>query len=327
MDPASFFRRTASLIVAGKGGVGKTTVAAVLARAASMAGLDVLMLELEGSSGATRMLGLEGDLSYSDTEVLAGAKGEGSIRARILTPDETLIEYLEDHGLGKLSRKLASTGALDVVATAVPGIKDILLLAKVKQLEKADPAELLVLDAPAAGHALSFLTTSVGLADAARSGPIKAQAIDVLEFLADPRRCQVMLVTLAEETPVNETLQTAAMLKERTQVTLAPVVANAVYPDLDGLGPAMDGPLTGEEALDRSLIDAASFRLQRSALQAAQLSRLQAQLPIQQIRLPYLFGPIRGRSSVDELARAFAKEVGALSDKDLDGSGAREEGQ
>lgn len=314
MDVSTFFRRTAALIVAGKGGVGKTTVAAVLARAASMAGMNVLLLELEGSSGAARLLGLETSLSYSDTEVLSGAKGEGSVRARILTPDEALIEYLEDHGLGKLSRRLAATGALDVVATAVPGIKDILLLAKVKQLEKVDPADLLVLDAPAAGHALSFLTSAGGLADAARGGPIRAQASEVVDFLSDGRRCQVLLATLAEETPVNETVQTAAMLRERTPVTLAPVVANAVYPRLDGLAEALEGPLTGDELLDSALVQAGRFRLLRSSLQEEQLRRLERELPIPQLRLPYLFGPLRGRASIEELASALAKEIGAMAD-------------
>src|SRR5207237_857890 len=86
--------------------------------------------------------------------------------------------------------------ALDVVATAAPGIRDILVLGKVKQLERAGAADLIVLDAPAAGHAITFLMSSRGLLDAVRVGPVRAQAEDVLELLTDRRRCQVVLVPL-----------------------------------------------------------------------------------------------------------------------------------
>ena len=79
------------------------------------------------------------------------------MRARTLTSDDALVEYLVDHGMKRISKRLAASGALDVVATAVPGIKDILVLGKVKQLERAAVADLIVLDAPAAGHAITFL--------------------------------------------------------------------------------------------------------------------------------------------------------------------------
>ncbi len=101
-----------------------------------------------------------------------------------------------------------------MVATAAPGISDILVLGKVKQLERTEAADLILLDAPAAGHAISFLRSAHGLLDAVRVGPVNAQAADVLELLTDPTRCRVMLVTLPEETPVNELVETAYSLED-----------------------------------------------------------------------------------------------------------------
>src|SRR5687768_12607635 len=214
MDVAGFCSQTRLLIVAGKGGVGKTTVSAAVARMAARAGLTTLIVEVEGKSGLPALFGAREALGY-DEVVLApggGPRGWADVRARTLTSDDALLEYLVDHGMKRISKRLANSGALDVVATAVPGIKDILVLGKVKQLERAGAADVIILDAPAAGHAITFLTSARGLVDAARVGPIRAQAQDVLDLLSDPARCQVILVSLPEETPVNEVVETAFAL-------------------------------------------------------------------------------------------------------------------
>ncbi|MDQ3106697.1 MAG: hypothetical protein M3Q68_02705, partial [Actinomycetota bacterium] len=203
MDVSQFCSATRVLIVAGKGGVGKTTVTAALAQMAADAGRSALIVEVEGKSGIGNVFGRTTPLTYEEVELAP------RIRARTLTPDDALLEYLQEHGLKRVSKRLAASGALDVVSTAVPGIKDILVLGKVKQLERANTADLIVLDAPAAGHAVTFLTSAQGLLDAARVGPIRTQAQDVVDLLSDPARCQVVLVTLPEETPVNEVVETA----------------------------------------------------------------------------------------------------------------------
>src|SRR5688500_16575330 len=184
MDAAGFCAQTRVLIVAGKGGVGKTTVTAAVARMAAHAGLSTLIIEVEGKSGLPAAFGRPDALTYEEVELAPG------VRARTLTPDDALLEYLEDHGMRRISKRLLSSGAIDVVATAVPGIKDILVLGKVKQLERAETADLILLDAPAAGHAVTFLTSAAGLVDAVRVGPIRAQAQDVIDLLSDPARCQ-----------------------------------------------------------------------------------------------------------------------------------------
>jgi len=229
MDVATFCGQSHVLLVAGKGGVGKTTMSAALAGMAARAGCSVLIVELEGKSGITGAFGMAADLGYEETQLAP------RVRARRLTPDDALIEYLEDHGLGRVSKRLARSGVLDVVATAIPGIRDVLVLGKVKQLERERAADLIVVDGPATGHAVTFLTSAAGLVNAARGGPLRTQAQDVVDLLSDPARCRVILVTLPEELPVSETIESAYTLEDKAGVQLGPVIVNAADPEPVGL--------------------------------------------------------------------------------------------
>ena len=141
---------------------------------------------------------------------------------------EALDEYLREHGFGRIATRLSKTGVIDVVGTAAPGIDDIVVLGRIKQLERSGDYDLIVVDGPAAGHAITFLTAASGLADSVRSGPIRNQADDVLEMLHDGSRCQVVLVSLPEATPVNELIETAYALEDQVGVQLGPVVMNGV---------------------------------------------------------------------------------------------------
>jgi anion-transporting ArsA/GET3 family ATPase len=305
MDVSQFCSATRLLIVAGKGGVGKTTVTAALARMAAQAGQPTLIVEVEGKSGIGAVFGRREVLGYEE-ETLAER-----VKARTLTPDDALLEYLADHGMKRISKRLTQSGALDVVSTAVPGIKDILVLGKVKQLER-DTEDLIILDAPAAGHAVTFLTSAAGLLDAARVGPIRAQAQDVVDLLSDPERCQVLLVTLPEETPVNEVVETAYKLEDRVGIKLGPIVVNGLYPRLERLDeePPVGAELTEEQR--HALKEAAEFRRSRQDLQAEQVARLAHELPLPQLHLPFLFTPEVGPDELDLLATALAQQVEAL---------------
>jgi anion-transporting ArsA/GET3 family ATPase len=310
VDPAQFFAASRLVIVAGKGGVGKTTVTAALARAAAITGLSTLIVEVEGKSGLASVFGDE-PLSYAEVEL------SERIRGRTLTPDDALLEYLRDHGLSRISRRLVSSGALDVVSTAAPGIKDILILGKVKQLERTDTADLIVLDAPAAGHAITFLLAARALLDAVRVGPINTQAKEVLELLTDPARCQVLLVTLPEETPVNELVDTAYHLEDRVGVSLGPVVVNGLYTPIEGLSAApAEAASRAGTSLRRgeaeSLAEAADFRRHRMDLQREQIDRLAAELPLPQLHLPYLFNADLGPDDLELLAEALLDGVRSL---------------
>ena len=317
MDPVGFCTQARVLIVAGKGGVGKTTVSAALGLMAARAGLSTLIVEIEGKGGLASIFGRDRPLGYAEAVLASDPASGGELRGRTLTPDDALVEYLEDHGMRRLSRRLVSSGAVDVVATAVPGIKDILVLGKVKQLERARTADLIVLDAPAAGHAVTFLTSASGLLDSVRVGPVRAQAQDVVDLLRDRQRCQVLLVTLPEETPVNEVIETARLLEERVGVALASVVVNCLYPPIPDLeadpvsaAGAADLELEGHEA--ERLRASAAFRRRRSALQAEQVERLARALPLPRLHLPFLFTTAVAKAEVAALAEALATAVSAL---------------
>jgi anion-transporting ArsA/GET3 family ATPase len=314
MEVEDFCSTSHVVIVAGKGGVGKTTVTAALAVTAARAGSSVLIVEVEGKSGLPTMFDTPA-LSYDELDLDPG------VRARFLTPDAALVDYLETHGMRRISKRLIASGALEVVATAVPGMKDILVLGKVKSLDETRAADLIIVDAPAAGHAISFLLSPRGLLDAVRVGPINKQAADVVALLSDPARCQVMLVTLPEETPVSEVIETAYAIEDRAGVALGPVIVNQCFAPLPaGITASMDELMSDAEACGRfvserearDLVHAIEFRAERHAVQHEQITRLGEKLALPQIELPFLFTPDIGRPQVDALAGALASGIGAL---------------
>ncbi len=338
MDVGTFCAQSHVLVVAGKGGVGKTTMSAALAKMAAGVGKSVLIVELEGKSGITGAFGRQEDLDYEEVVLVpaapaapaaagvgGGPTGSGSVRARRLTPDDALIEYLEDHGLRRVSRRLARSGVLDVVSTAIPGIRDVLVLGKVKQLEREGAADLIVVDAPATGHAITFLTSASGLVNAARGGPLRTQAQDVVDLLSDPARCRVILVTLPEELPVSETIESAFTLEDKAGVQLGPVIINACDPEPVGLERAAAevaagaGARAGAEAgapLDprhlSALEEARQFRLARHAVSTEQVERLRRDLPLPQLLVPALDAESIGAAETEVLADALAASVTTL---------------
>jgi anion-transporting ArsA/GET3 family ATPase len=221
----------------------------------------------------------------------------GELDCEQISAPAALEEYLRDHGFGRVAKRLSASGVIDVVATAAPGIDDIVVLGKIKQLERSGSWDVIVVDGPAAGHAITFLTSAAGLLDAVRGGPVRTQAADVAELLHDPQRCQVMLVTLPETTPVNEAVQTAYALEDRVGVKLGPVVINHV----DGLGtPEVPDPahvdLDGVESAS-VLAAAATFRRARRAMQDAEIERLGEQLALDRWYLPMV--PVAGLDTDD----------------------------
>jgi anion-transporting ArsA/GET3 family ATPase len=310
VEPASFFAASRLVIVAGKGGVGKTVVSAALARAAAEHGSRTLLVEVEGRAASHLHFGAP-PLTYRPTTLLPEdpVTGSAAVRGRSLTPDNALVDYLEAHGVQHVARRLTRSGTLEVISTAIPGIKDILVLGKVKQLANGTDNDLIVLDAPAAGHAVSFLRAAPALLATTRSGPIRHQADQVLSMLADRTRCHVVLVTIPEETPVNELVETAYALEEDVGVALGPIVVNGVYDDIDGLGTAAHG--------EDALAQAARFRLHRRDVQQAQVARLRRELPLEQLHLPFVFDEDPGPEMTARLARRLVSEIRGLPEHTL----------
>ncbi len=285
-DPLQFLTAARTVIVAGKGGVGKTTVTALWARAAFRRGLRVLAVEMDGKPTLAHLLPNQPTLT--------------------LTASEALAEYLETHGLGRVVKRLVSSGVVDIVATAAPGIDDIVVLGKLKQLERSGEWDLIVVDGPAAGQAITMLMAPASLHRATRSGPIRAQADEVASMLADPARCQVALVTLPETTPVNELAETAAALRERVGVWLGPVVVNGVDSgapiDLAALAAA---GITPGDPVSGAMHGAAAFTNGRRALHAAEVARV-AELGFDPVAVPLVSGARMTAARLDELAEAWA---------------------
>jgi len=283
------------VVFAGKGGVGKTTVTAVVARAAARSGQRVLVIELDGKP----ML----------EQLLPERDGEQITVVHLSAPD-ALEEYLNDHGFRRIAKRLNRTGVIDMVGTAAPGIDDIVVLGKVKQYERSKEYDLIVVDGPAAGHAVTFLTSAAGLADAVRGGPIRSQADEVLELLGDPDRCMAVLVTLPETTPVNETIETAYALEEDVGIRLGPVVVNGVdvgadIPAADVVDRTLDdADLDGPTV--EALREAASFRRSRRGVERESLERMSDRLPLGRIQLRSL--PVAGLDAhdIDALADGLA---------------------
>ncbi len=313
MDPVAFFRRSTVLFVAGKGGVGKSTLTAVVALAAARSGLRVLAVELEGRSELPRALGLDGALDWEERVAVALPAG-GSVTARRIRPDDALVEWLRGHALGAIVRRLRSSGALEVVSFAIPGIREVLVLGKLKAVERDGGFDLIVVDAPATGHAITLLTSPAGLASAARGGPVKHQAEEVAELLADPSRCRVLLVTLPRELAVDETIEAAYEVEDRAGVTLGEVVVNQYRaPE-----PELESPLSDHDArpLDPVIADAVErsrlFERARQLVAADEVDRLFDALPLRLLSLPRLEAPRLGPLEVSTLADAFVDSIRAL---------------
>lgn len=258
MDTRHFLSASRVLIVAGKGGVGKSTVAAALAQAATGVGLHTLLVEIEGKNP---VLGLD-----QRVERLA------------ITPGAALADYFDSLGLGRVSRRLLAAGIVDLVASTAPGIDDLLILGKIKQLEQTGEWDLIVVDGPPAGQAIGLLRAPLSLRQAVRGGPIHTQAIEILNMLADPARCRVMMVSTPELTPVSELIDTAFEIEDQIGVALGPVVLNGI----DDESLPKNG--NGNSELNEALIYRRN-RQQRHELACALLTQ---KLPLQQLRLPRL---------------------------------------
>jgi anion-transporting ArsA/GET3 family ATPase len=310
VDPVAFFRRSSVLVVAGKGGVGKSTVSAAIAVAAASCGLRVLAVELEGRGELPRALGLDGTLTWDERDALADASG-GAVAARRIRPDDALVEWLQAHAMGPVVRRLRTSGALEVVAFAIPGIREVLVLGKLKAIERTGDFDLLVVDAPATGHAITLLTSPSGLATVARGGPVRRNTEEVTDMLGDPARCRVVLVTLPRELAVDETIEAAFEVEDRAGVKLSEVIVNQyVAPNA-----ALDEPLGASDAalLAPSIADAVEearrFESSRQHAAAAEVDRLAQALPLRQLTLPRLDADRIGPDETRALANALLAEI------------------
>jgi anion-transporting ArsA/GET3 family ATPase len=320
MDVAEFCTQSNVVVVAGKGGVGKTTVTAALGLVAARAGLRVLLVGLDDQLGLPTLFGQTDPLTYEPVPLASDslpASATDSLSGQVITSEAALLEYLAGHGLRRVAKRLVQTGTLDVIATAIPGIREVLVLGKLKQLELAGAADLIVVDAPATGHALTFLTSSSGVLDAARGGPLRSQAQAVVEMLSDGKRCSVMLVTVPEETPINELVESAYQLEDEVGIKLGPVVVNGCFRtsgslSVDPAAAALEDGVQVDQATLHVIEEAAAFTANQVRLQQDQLARLAEALALPRLVLPSVFVASAGPNELVELGEALASAIEAL---------------
>ncbi|MFN8020806.1 MAG: ArsA-related P-loop ATPase [Acidimicrobiales bacterium] len=308
MEP-SWLGASRVLFVAGKGGVGSSTVAAAVSLLAARQGADVLLASVDGKPGLGPLLG--GRPLTRDEQVLQRFDGAGRVRGRTIPPEQAFGDYLDLKGAGALLRKAASAASLDMVAASTPGLEHLLVLGKIKELDRTKAADLIVVDAPPAGHAAPFLRSARALQDVVGGGPMRQQADEVSAMLADPARSQALLVTLAEETPVNEVIELACDVDDRLGLALAPLVINACWPDRPGLAltPAAAAKRSGItlSAADKAALTVSSrYGAARLAVQREQLARLDERLPLPRVLLPRLTSGRLDAADLDALVDALA---------------------
>jgi anion-transporting ArsA/GET3 family ATPase len=305
------------IFVTGKGGVGKTTVASALGLLAAQRGKRTLVCEVEP----------KGDVSsYLEAEPTA-------FRPRQLAPnlwgmsmdtEASLREYLSLNlhvplvtRLGPLAR------AFDFVATAAPGVKEILVVGKLCYEVRERHFDLVVVDASASGHVVSQLTAPQAINDLVKVGLVRSQTGWMLSILSDPATTGLVVVATPEEMPVNETIELTERVQKETTVDLAAIVVNRVLPELFSRGeeevfdalcqPAQAAALGEAVGGDPGpVLAAAQLAVTMRRTRAGHLERLRAgidaEVPL--LYVPYLFTRLHGRRATRQVAAALSAELG-----------------
>jgi len=305
------------VFVTGKGGVGKTTVASALALFASQHGKRVLVCEVDAKGEVSRFYEAP-PTGFAEKEVLPG------LFVMTMDTEASLREYL------KLQLRIPVVGrigplakAFDFVATAAPGVREILTVGKLCYEVRERHYDLVVVDAPASGHIVGQLAAPQAINDLVKVGLIRSQTDWMLDILSDPTQTGLVAVCTPEEMPVSETIELAARVKEETTVTLSAVMVNRVLPELFGrqeeqvfdvlttAGPSK----TLAEAVGGDpgpVLEAARLAVTMRRTRSTHLERLRAGIDpaVPLLYLPYLFTRSHGLRVTRQVAASLGEELG-----------------
>jgi anion-transporting ArsA/GET3 family ATPase len=294
------------VFVTGKGGVGKTTVAAALGLVAARAGKRTIVCEVAQQERMSRVFRREG-VGYTETQL------ETDLYAISIEPERSMEEYLRTQiKPSPLYSLLFDNRLFQYFAAATPGMRELVTIGKVWELAQferrnphAAPYDLVIVDAPSTGHGLGFLATPRTFRDAARVGPISRQAGKIDAFITDPGSTGVVAVALPEEMPVNETVEFEQRLRDDMGMELDAVVVNELLPerfDADEAERIEQAAASNGSPGVEAALKAALFEHRRAHTQRAELERLTAELERAPLTLPFLFEPELDLRSFEELS-------------------------
>ncbi|MDQ2939379.1 MAG: AAA family ATPase [Actinomycetota bacterium] len=293
------------LFVTGKGGVGKSTVAASLGLAAAARGKRTIVCEI-GSQEHTSRLFRRAQVGFHEVQL------EENLWTISIDPDESMREYMLLQLKVRAMRDLLFRSRVFTYLTAAtPGLKELVTIGKIWELAQLDRKvkkgrkyDLVIVDAPATGHGIGFLQTPRTFANIARVGPIHAQAQELDRFITDHASTGAAIVSLPEEMPVNETATLERELREEIGVSVDRVYMNALYPERfsNGEGERLEGERPQATGAVREALRAAVSEHRRARSQRAQLARLRRRVSTPVKTLPFIFQPELGVEDARELA-------------------------
>lgn len=296
------------LFVTGKGGVGKTTVAMALGIRAALEGKRTIVCEVAATENASRLFA-QSEVGFHEVELA------NDLWAISIDPEESMREYVLLQLKVKAMRDMLFRSRMfTYLAAATPGLNELVTIGKIWELAQLDRKvrhgrkyDLVIVDAPATGHGISFLQTPSTFASIARVGPIHSQARQLEALITDHEQTGSVIVSLPEEMPVNETARLESELGTDIGIAIDRVIMNALYPDRFSKGDVrkLDKLGKSEDAEVRAAGRAAASQATRTAAQREQLIRLKEMVTAEVTSLPFIFKP-----ELDlKAARQLAEEI------------------
>ena len=251
--------------VTGKGGTGKSTIAAALALTLAAGGRKVLLIEVEGRQGIAQLFDVP-PLPYQELKIATAERG-GQVNALAIDIEAAFLEYLDMfYNLGIAGRAMRRIGAIEFATTIAPGLRDVLLTGKIKETvirvdkNKLPVYDAIVVDAPPTGRIARFLDVTKAVSDLAKGGPVHSQAEGVVRLLHSDQTA-IHLVTLLEALPVQETLEAIEELADM-KLPIGSVIVNRnipTYLDPDDLAKAAEGDVDADSV--RAGLEMAGIKL------------------------------------------------------------------
>jgi anion-transporting ArsA/GET3 family ATPase len=283
------------ILVEGKGGVGKTSVAAAMALALSRRGARVLLCETAAEGHVAAMFGR----APSDGTPLEVAPGLFTLH---LVPERCLEEYaLIKLHLRTLYRLVFQNPVVRALLRVVPGLDELLIIGKIEYEVRTGPWEHVIVDAPATGEGILLFQLPRVIAETVPTGPLHDDALRIRALLEDPERTVMHLVTLAEELPAEETEQLYQAVVRAVHVPLGRLLVNRLYPEAldEAEARLLDGVTQAHPEL-KTLREVVHFMERRRGVQERYLERLAAHVPLEQVALPEV---LRCASEADRVAQ------------------------